>query len=1097
MSQNNSNWEDETAQAATLDPPTTHSEQDRSEIPAEFIPHQQPLEGYRPKNIPPVPSNGNGGNGLGSKWRNLSLQWKQVILFLISGLVPLLIVMVVINYSFKQVKNINASNLQGMAESIADKIDRNLFERYGDVQAFGLNSVIENRDHWYQRQSSIVSAMNNYVDTYDIYYLTLLVDLDGKVIAVNSKDQNGNAISTADLYQLNFKGASWLQDVLNKKFYTSQQGNVGGSSTFTGTVITPLHMNEILQKVYPGDEGLTLGFAAPVHNASGEVIAVWQNYARFTVVEDIFVAANQNLKSKGFNNAEMTLLDSQGAVLVDYDPAFGVGTDKKVARDKDVISKLNLAEKGVSAAIASARDKKSGFEYATHARKKIVQAAGFAHLQGALGFPGMDWSVLVRMPNEDVNASIISIERQLFVVAAVCLALIVVYGFFVARTVTRPVLALTQGLENFAAGNLRNMGEMAVRSRDEIGRLGDSFNGLFSGVKSFLKNADGLLQGNIPKSNGFGLQGEFELNLKKMLSQARDKKKVDGEMARVNSMMENFPSNVMFAGTDLKIRYINPSSVKTLQSLEQYLPVKVEEMEGQSIDIFHKNPKTAKQIVSDPKNLPHQVNIQLGPEVLDLLVSAIYDDDGNYLGPMVTWEVITEKLKTETEMARVNSMMENSPLNVMCTDLNLNVQYMNPASTKTLETLQQHLPVQVKNMIGQSIDVFHKNPDLQRKILSDPKNLPHQAQIQLGPETLDLLVSAIYDQNNNYLGPMLTWEVITQKLANEKSAQEAQERERQQAMELQENVDSMLVVVNAAAKGDLTQEISVNGKDAIGQMGEGLAKFLSDLRRSMTDIGKTAQTLGSSSEELTATSQQMGANAEETSAQANVVNSAADEVSRNIQTVATAAEEMGASIREIAQNANEAAKVGASAMQVTQDTNETVGKLGQSSAEIGEVVKVITSIAEQTNLLALNATIEAARAGEAGKGFAVVANEVKELANQTSKATDDISQKIQAIQSDTDNAVKAIDEITQVINKINDYQGTIASAVEEQTATTGEISRNVTDAARGSSEIANNINGVATAAESTSQGAAETKTAATELSTMAVDMQKLIGRFKI
>ena len=1092
MSQNNSYWEDETSQTATLDQPETPSSEGPSENTEDLLSHQPSSTNLGPQFTHSGPS-----NGIGSKWRNLSLKWKQVVLFLVSGLVPLLIVMLVINYSFKKVKDINASNLQTIAESVADKIDRSLFERYGDAQAFGLNEVSNNREHWYQPESPIVNAMNIYVDTYGIYYLTLMVDLEGKVIAVNSIDSDSNPISTDDFYGRNFKNSRWFQDVVNQKYYTSQEGNIGGFAELTGTVIDPMHINADVKNIYPGDEGLTLGFAAPVYDTTDSMIGIWYNYAKFSLVEDIYLAAYKNLSSKGFKGAEMTLLDGQGRVIIDYDPAYGRGTESKVARDMNVILKLNLAEKGVSAAIASARDKKSGFEYATHARKNLVQAAGFAHLKGALGFPGMDWSVLVRMPNSEVNASILSIEKQLFIIVGVCLALIVVYGYFVARTMTRPVLALTQGLENFAAGNLRNMKEIAVRSRDEIGRLGDSFNGLFAGVKSFLKNADGLLQGNIPESNSFGLQGEFEMNLKKMLNQAREKKKVDSEMERVNSMMENFPSNVIFAGTDLKIRYINPSSIKTLQSLEQYLPKKADEISGESIDIFHKNPQTVRQIVSDPKNLPHRAQIQLGPEVLDLLVSAIFDENENYLGPMVTWEIITQKLKTETEMARVNSMMENSPSNVMCTDLDLNLQYLNPASIRTLETLQQHLPVQVKNLTGQSIDIFHKNPEHQRKILSDPKNLPHQAQIQLGPEVLDLLVSAIFDQNNNYLGPMVTWEVITEKLANEKAAKDAQERERKQAQELQENVDSMLSVVNAAAQGDLTKEITVHGEDAIGQMGEGLSKFFADLRQSIGEIGKTGQTLGSSSEELTATSQQMGANAEETSAQAKVVNAAADEVSKNIQTVATAAEEMGASIKEIAQNANEAAKVGASAVQVTEETNQTVGKLGQSSAEIGEVVKVITSIAEQTNLLALNATIEAARAGEAGKGFAVVANEVKELANQTSKATDDISQKIQAIQSDTENAVSAIDEITQVINKINDYQGTIASAVEEQTATTGEISRNVTDAARGSSEIANNISGVATAAESTSQGAVESKTAATELSSMASDLQRLIDRFKI
>jgi methyl-accepting chemotaxis protein len=268
------------------------------------------------------------------------------------------------------------------------------------------------------------------------------------------------------------------------------------------------------------------------------------------------------------------------------------------------------------------------------------------------------------------------------------------------------------------------------------------------------------------------------------------------------------------------------------------------------------------------------------------------------------------------------------------------------------------------------------------------------------------------------------------------------------------------------------------------------------LKHLLTQISAHADTLASSAEELTAVSTQMGANAEETSAQANVVSAASEQVSRNVQTVATGTEEMGASIREIAKNAADAAKVASQAVRVADTTNNTVSKLGESSAEIGKVIKVITSIAQQTNLLALNATIEAARAGEAGKGFAVVANEVKELAKETAKATEDISQKIEAIQGDTRGATQAIGEISAIINQINDISGTIASAVEEQTATANEISRNVTEAARGTAEIAQNITGVAQAARSTSDGASDSQNASSGLARLASELQQLVSGFK-
>jgi methyl-accepting chemotaxis protein len=300
-----------------------------------------------------------------------------------------------------------------------------------------------------------------------------------------------------------------------------------------------------------------------------------------------------------------------------------------------------------------------------------------------------------------------------------------------------------------------------------------------------------------------------------------------------------------------------------------------------------------------------------------------------------------------------------------------------------------------------------------------------------------------------------------------------------------------------AEANDLTSRVDQDRKDEIGELGECLNLFVEKVHNILSQITQTAQGVSGAVADLSATSQQITANSQETSTQADVVSKAAQQVSQNLQTVATGAEEMGASIKEIAKNATEAAKVASSAVRVAETTTATVSKLGDSSAEIGQVIKVITSIAQQTNLLALNATIEAARAGEAGKGFAVVANEVKELAKETAKATEDISRKIEAIQTDTKAAVEAIASISGVINQINDISSTIATAVEEQNATTNEMSRNVSEAAHGSGEITSNIAGVAEAAESTTRGASDTQKASQQLVEKSAQLRQLVEQFRI
>ncbi len=684
-------------------------------------------------------------------------------------------------------------------------------------------------------------------------------------------------------------------------------------------------------------------------------------------------------------------------------------------------------------------------------------------------------------------------------------------------------------------------------------------------------------------------------------------KKLQQELALNRAMAENSPINILLADTNLHITYVNPASLATLKTLERFLPVKAEEILGQSIDIFHKDPSHQRRILSNERNLPKRSTIQIGDQYADLLVSPTYDAEGKYMGPLVTWEVVTEKLLIENrnldyqqQIAAINdsqaviefkmdgtilhananfsktmgysldeikgqhhsmfashehakspeykafwaklnrgesdegrysrvakggrevwlqarynvlvnkegkpykvvkyatditenrrleqaaaeksAIVENAPINLMLANLQGIITYINPNSRRTLKTIEHLLPIKVDQIVGSSYDVFHKNPAHQRRLLSDPRNLPHATEIKIADEILSLQASAIYDSEGNYAGPMVAWEVITERKAAARREQENQERDRQNQEELRRKVDDLLAVVTAAAGGDLTKDVSFNGTDALGQLADGFRRMMGDLRSIISQVVEGAGQFAEGSRIIAENAQSQAQGAQTQSASVEEMSASIEELTRSIEAV----KDNAGQANELAAGTSRMAEEGGSAVQ---KSIEAMDLIKNSSEQISEIIQVISEIASQTNLLALNAAIEAARAGEHGLGFAVVADEVRKLAERSSEAAKEISKLIKESTQRVSDGAKLSEQTGKALERI--IQGVDSTAKK-----ISEIATSTVEQAQNAGEVANAIQQVSHVTEQSAAASEEMASSSEELGAQAASLRDLVRRFR-